>query len=75
MNQLKKVVAENKNQIAAIIVEPFAGNMGMIRGTDEFLNGLRKICNEENMVLIFDEVMTGFRVAKGGATGNCKHKT
>ena len=67
IESVKKVVAENKNQIAAIIVEPFAGNMGMIRGTDEFLNGLRKICNEENMVLIFDEVMTGFRVAKGGA--------
>ena len=67
IESVKKVVAENKNQIAAIIVEPFAGNMGMIRGTNEFLNGLRKICTEENMVLIFDEVMTGFRVAKGGA--------
>jgi glutamate-1-semialdehyde 2,1-aminomutase len=67
IESVKKVVAENKNQIAAIIVEPFAGNMGMIRGTNEFLNGLRKICTEENIVLIFDEVMTGFRVAKGGA--------
>ena len=67
INSVKKLIEQNKNQIAAIIVEPFAGNMGMIRGTDEFLNGLRKICSEENIVLIFDEVMTGFRVAKGGA--------
>ena len=66
LDSVKKIIAENKNEIAAIIVEPFAGNMGMIRGTDEFLNGLRTICTEENIVLIFDEVMTGFRVAKGG---------
>ncbi len=67
LDSVKKIIAENKNEIAAIIVEPFAGNMGMIRGTDEFLNGLRKVCTEENIVLIFDEVMSGFRVAKGGA--------
>ncbi len=67
IDSVRKLIKENKNKIAAIIVEPFAGNMGMIRGTDEFLNGLRSICDEENMVLIFDEVMTGFRVAKGGA--------
>jgi glutamate-1-semialdehyde 2,1-aminomutase len=67
LNSVKKLVKKNKEKIAAIIVEPFAGNMGMIRGTNEFLKGLRNICDEENIVLIFDEVMSGFRVAKGGA--------
>lgn len=62
-----KLVSENKNEIAAIIVEPIAGNMGVVRMSDEFAKGLRQICDEEGIVLIFDEVMTGFRVAKGGA--------
>lgn len=64
---VKKLVKENTGKIAAIIVEPFAGNMGMVRGTNKFLNGLRDLCDEEEIVLIFDEVMSGFRVAKGGA--------
>ncbi len=67
LDSVKKVVQENKNEIAAIIVEPIAGNMGVVKMSDEFAKGLRQICDEENIVLIFDEVMTGFRVAKGGA--------
>ncbi|MEO8398710.1 MAG: glutamate-1-semialdehyde 2,1-aminomutase [Ignavibacteriaceae bacterium] len=67
LNSVKKIIDSNKNKIAAIIVEPFAGNMGMIRGSDDFLKGLRSLCDEEKIVLIFDEVMTGFRVSKGGA--------
>lgn len=55
------------SDIAAIIVEPIAGNMGMVLPTPEFLSGLRALCDTYNAVLIFDEVMTGFRVALGGA--------
>ncbi|HLY70836.1 MAG TPA: glutamate-1-semialdehyde 2,1-aminomutase [Puia sp.] len=64
---VEKLVAENKNHVAAIIVEPVAGNMGCILPLPGFLEGLRKICDEENIILIFDEVMTGFRLALGGA--------
>lgn len=67
LEQVKQLVTENKNEIAAIIVEPVAGNMGCILPQEGFLEGLRKICDEENIVFIFDEVMTGFRLAKGGA--------
>ncbi len=55
------------DQIAAIIVEPIAGNMNCIPGTQEFLDTLRRVCDQHQSVLIFDEVMTGFRVALGGA--------
>ena len=54
-------------QIAAIIVEPVAGNMGCIPPQKGFMEGLRKLCDEHQTLLIFDEVMTGFRLAKGGA--------
>jgi glutamate-1-semialdehyde 2,1-aminomutase len=54
-------------QIAAVIVEPVAGNMGVIPPTEGFLDGLRKLTSEEGALLIFDEVMTGFRVHRGGA--------
>ncbi len=64
---VEKLVAENKNEIAAVIVEPVAGNMGCILPAPGFLEGLRKICDAENIVFIFDEVMTGFRLALGGA--------
>src|SRR4051812_26312088 len=64
---VEKLVEENKNEIAAIIVEPIAGNMGCILPQPGFLEGLRKICDKENIIFIFDEVMTGFRLAKGGA--------
>ena len=68
-NDLQNVTAlveANKGQIAAIIVEPVAGNMGCIPPADGFLQGLRQICTNNNILLIFDEVMTGFRLAKGG---------
>ena len=64
---VEKLVEQHKGQIAAIIIEPVAGNMGCIPPQPGFLEGLRKLCNEGNIVFIFDEVMTGFRVAPGGA--------
>lgn len=67
LEAVNKLVELNKGQIAAIILEPVAGNMGCITPRPGFLEGLRKICDEENILLIFDEVMTGFRLAKGGA--------
>jgi glutamate-1-semialdehyde 2,1-aminomutase len=67
LNAVQQLVDENKNEIAAIIIEPVAGNMGCILPEEGFLHGLRKICTQENIVLIFDEVMTGFRLAAGGA--------
>ncbi len=69
---VKTLIAENKNEIAAIIIEPVAGNMGCIIPQEGFLQGLRQICNEENIVFIFDEVMTGFRLALGGAQERLK---
>ncbi|HEY6008316.1 MAG TPA: aminotransferase class III-fold pyridoxal phosphate-dependent enzyme, partial [Geobacteraceae bacterium] len=57
----------NKGEVACIIVEPIAGNMGTVPPRDGFLEGLRTLCTEEGIILIFDEVMTGFRVAYGGA--------
>ncbi len=67
LDAVVKIVAENKNEIAAIIIEPVAGNMGCVLPKKDFIEGLRKICDEENIVFIFDEVMTGFRLSKGGA--------
>lgn len=67
LRAVQKLVAENKDEIAAIIIEPIAGNMGCILPAPGFLEGLRKICDEEKIVFIFDEVMTGFRLAAGGA--------
>ena len=64
---VKALVAANKGEIAAIIIEPVAGNMGCIIPTDEFIHGLRDLCTQEGILLLFDEVMTGFRLAKGGA--------
>jgi glutamate-1-semialdehyde 2,1-aminomutase len=65
---VKKIIEDNPNQIAAIILEPVAGNMGCIPPKKGFLEGLRSLCNEHDIVLIFDEVMTGFRLSKGGAS-------
>jgi glutamate-1-semialdehyde 2,1-aminomutase len=68
-NDLESVVTlidANPNTIAAIIVEPVAGNMGCIPPQKGFLEGLRTLCDAHNILLIFDEVMTGFRLAKGG---------
>ena len=67
LEAVKKLVEENKNEIAAIIIEPVVGNMGCILPEKNYLEGIRKICDEENIVFIFDEVMTGFRLALGGA--------
>jgi glutamate-1-semialdehyde 2,1-aminomutase len=66
ISAVQQLVSENKEAIAAIIVEPVAGNMGCIIPQEGFLQGLRNICSEEGIVLIFDEVMTGFRLAPGG---------
>jgi len=67
LNSVRDCFAELADQIACIIVEPVAGNMNCIPPTDGFLQGLREICDQSGAVLIFDEVMTGFRVALGGA--------
>jgi glutamate-1-semialdehyde 2,1-aminomutase len=72
LTAVKKLIAENKSQTAAIIIEPVAGNMGCIIPEHGFLEGLKQICNEEGIVFIFDEVMTGFRLALGGAQERLK---
>ena len=64
---VERLVQENKGQVAAIIVEPVAGNMGCILPAPGFLEGIRNICDAEGILFIFDEVMTGFRLASGGA--------
>ncbi len=67
IDSVKKLVVANKDEIAAVIIEPIAGNMGVVPSKINFLTELRSLCDEENLVLIFDEVMTGFRVSAGGA--------
>jgi glutamate-1-semialdehyde 2,1-aminomutase len=67
VDQVREVLSEVGDEVACIIVEPVAGNMNCIPPVDGFLQGLREICDEHGVVLIFDEVMTGFRVALGGA--------
>ena len=64
---LEELVKTHKDELAAIIVEPVAGNMGCVPPQDGYLQLLRKLCTDNNIVLIFDEVMTGFRLAPGGA--------
>ncbi len=66
LENVSQLIAANPNEIAAIIVEPVAGNMGCIPPKPGFLEGLRELCTANNILLIFDEVMTGFRLAKGG---------
>ena len=67
LNAVEKLIADNPNEIAALILEPVAGNMGCVLPQEGYLKGLRKLCSDNGIVLIFDEVMTGFRLAKGGA--------
>ncbi|WP_396210137.1 glutamate-1-semialdehyde 2,1-aminomutase [Flavobacterium sp.] len=67
LENVKALFEANKNEIAALIIEPVAGNMGCIPPVEGFLEGLRALCSENGTLLIFDEVMTGFRLAKGGA--------
>tara|TARA_B100000214_G_scaffold83372_1_gene56698 strand:+ start:599 stop:1888 length:1290 start_codon:yes stop_codon:yes gene_type:complete len=64
---VKDVFNKHAKDIAAVIVEPIAGNMGFIQPGKDFLQNLRQVCTENKSILIFDEVMTGFRVARGGA--------
>lgn len=67
LDRVAQLVAENPNQIAAIIIEPVVGNMGCVPPKAGYLQGLRKLCDDHGILLIFDEVMTGFRLAAGGA--------
>jgi glutamate-1-semialdehyde 2,1-aminomutase len=67
LEAVRALMVANPNQIAAIIVEPAAGNMGVLPPAEGFLSGLRQLCTQHGALLIFDEVMTGFRVALGGA--------
>ncbi|MDX1670904.1 MAG: glutamate-1-semialdehyde 2,1-aminomutase [Balneolaceae bacterium] len=67
LQSVKNLLHTHSNEVAAIMVEPVAGNMGCIPPRKGFLSGLRELCNEHDTLLIFDEVMTGFRVAPGGA--------
>ena len=69
LQQVEELFAEQGEEIAAIIIEPVAGNMNLITPKPGFLEGLRKICDQYGTVLIFDEVMTGFRVGLHGAQG------
>jgi len=66
LDAVKKVFQENDGHMAAVILEPIVGNAGFIRPRDGFLEGLRELCTKAGALLIFDEVMTGFRVALGG---------
>jgi len=69
---VEALISEHKDQVAAIIIEPVAGNMGCILPQENFLESLRTICTKEDIVFIFDEVMTGFRLAPGGAQERLK---
>ncbi len=64
---VERLVEENKGEVAAIFIEPVAGNMGCVPADPEFLHSLRNLCTAEGILFIFDEVMSGFRVALGGA--------
>ena len=67
LNSVKALFEANPQQIACVIIEPVAGNMGCVPPAEGFLEGLRQLCTDNGALLIFDEVMTGFRLAKGGA--------
>ncbi|SOC78865.1 glutamate-1-semialdehyde 2,1-aminomutase [Salinimicrobium sediminis] len=67
LENVQDLLNANKGEVACIILEPVAGNMGCIPPKKGFLEGLRNLCDEHDVLLIFDEVMTGFRLAKGGA--------
>ncbi len=67
LESVENLVKANAGEIAAVIIEPVAGNMGCIPPTEEFIQGLRTLCTDQAILLIFDEVMTGFRLAAGGA--------
>lgn len=67
LESVRDLTMANKGEIAAVIIEPVAGNMGCIIPKEDFIKGLRTLCTQENILLIFDEVMTGFRLGRGGA--------
>ena len=67
LSSVESVATQHRGTIAAIIVEPIAGNMGLVPPADGFLQGLRTLCDREGIVLIFDEVISGFRASTGGA--------
>ena len=67
LDQVREIFEANKDEIATVILEPIAGNMGCIPPAEGFLEGLRDLCQAHGALLIFDEVMTGFRLAAGGA--------
>src|SRR6476620_1128364 len=67
LDAVQQLVAAHGHELAAIIVEPVAGNMGCVLPNPGFLEGLRTLCDANDIVLIFDEVMTGFRLSRGGA--------
>lgn len=67
IGSVERLVEENRGEVAAIFIEPVAGNMGCVMAEREFLQKLRDICTAEGILLVFDEVMCGFRVARGGA--------
>jgi glutamate-1-semialdehyde 2,1-aminomutase len=67
LDSVDELIAANEGEIAAVIIEPVAGNMGCIIPDESFIKGLRERCNKAGILLIFDEVMTGFRLAQGGA--------
>lgn len=69
LESVEKLFAENKGEIACLIVEPIAANMGVVLPKEGFLQGLREICTREGALLIFDEVITGFRLQLEGASG------
>ena len=69
IQSVTRAVSENKNEIACIILEPIACNMGLVEGKKDFIQALRKICDKEGIVLIFDEVISGFRIRFDGAAG------
>ena len=67
LGRVEELALSNREEIAAIILEPVVGNMGCVLPKEGFLEGLRKLCDEHGILLVFDEVMTGFRLAQGGA--------
>lgn len=67
LNAVKQVLADQPKQIAAMIIEPVCGNMGVVLPKEGYLKALRKLCDQHDVLLIFDEVMTGFRLDRGGA--------
>jgi glutamate-1-semialdehyde 2,1-aminomutase len=71
LKAVEQLVAANPEQVAALILEPVVGNMGLVMPNVGFLQGLRQLCDKEGIVLIFDEVMTGFRLSKGGYQARC----